>query len=124
MIFGSIVPNRHRPCFSSILFADWAHVIFDRFRPFVNSALGKIRCLDTLVARAEERRVLHPMQTERVPPSIFLPGQLELATKVIEGGNLDQSRAYLAGTTVTHGEVVEYITGGKTDLTAQSGANS
>lgn len=82
---------------------------FDRARPFVNVVLQKIGLLGTLESRAIERRVLQPAQTETVPPAIFLPGQLERATKVIEGGDLAQSRAYLAGTVVTHSEVVEYI---------------
>lgn len=81
----------------------------DRLRPFVNTALRKAGFLRALEARAVERRVLQPEQTERVPPAIFLPGQLELASKVIEGGDLAQSRAYLASTTVTHSEVVEYV---------------
>lgn len=81
----------------------------DHARPFVNVALRKVGLLGNLEARAIERRVLQPVQTERVPPAIFLPGQLDLATKVIEGGDLARSRAYLEGTTVTHGEVVEYV---------------
>lgn len=81
----------------------------DRARPFVNVVLRKVGLLGTLEARAIERRVLQPAQTERVPPAIFLPGQLERATKVIKGGDLARSRTYLESTTVTHGEVVEYV---------------
>lgn len=82
---------------------------FDRIRPLLNTVLGKFGLVDSIVERAIERRVLQPKETTRVTPSVFLPGQLDLAKKVIEGGNLAASLAYLSGNIVTHDEVVEYV---------------
>ena len=80
-----------------------------RLRPFLNVGLGKIGRLRSLDACAVEQRVLEPAHTQRISPAICLPGQLDLATKVIDGGNLKNSLSYLAGTEVHHGDVVEYV---------------